>query len=678
MTVRAFILGLVGGLLIAALGHINDEFMHLSRLVGHFFPISVFGMVLLVALTVNPLLFLLRPAWRLRSAELATVVAIMLVCCGIPGGLMQSFTPTLALPSHLNRLLPGWRKHGLMEYVNPAMLPAGGKYDPAVTDEVMTGMRGVEGSIAAGDVPWEAWRLPMGLWGAIIVLCALAVVGLGLVVHRQWSAHERLRYPIAEVAHWFMDQQPGRAMGGVFRNRWFWWGAGIVLFIRGINYISAWYPGFISIPLQWDVMRLGQVWPDVWQVPLTWLLLYPKLYPSIVAFAFLLASDVSFSLGIAHWIFVVVATLLVTHGVDISHDLMTGKPMGWQIFGSYLGLAGIVAYTGRRYYGQVLVRALVGRRRGRGQDVHPPAVWGCRLFLAASAGLAALLTALGLQWPRAILTVLLLMLMYLGIARVTAESGLIFLQSYWLPTGILIGLFGAEVLGPKAIILSGMVATILAINPKECLLPFVVNGLKIGDSFGASPGRVGGAGAIVFVLALAVAMPVVIWANYNWGLPRLDLTGQLPGRRPFEAAEPVVSKLTTYGELDKVNSMGPLERLASIRPERKFLTAAGVGVALMVGFSAMRLRFTWWPFHPFMFLVWGTWAMGYFGPSFLLGWMIKTVAVRFGGGRMYERLKPFMIGAVAGDLLSGSMSMGVAAVYYFATGSFAPGYRIYP
>jgi len=671
-------IGFIGALLIAGLGYIHDEVMGLGRLVGNFLPVGVFGLVVVMALAVNPLLFVLRRRWRLRPAELAVGVALMLVACTIPGGLMHLFVPTLALPAQLNEEMPGWRKYDLIGYVSPAMLPSGGRYDEHAGSDVRSGARRAGHNIGLGDVPWAEWQTSLVTWMTIIVLGGVAVIALSLVVHRQWSSHERLRYPIAQVAHSLMDQDPNRPIGGVFRNRYFICGMMVILTIQVINGIHAWYPNFIRIPMEWDVMYVGQVWPVVWKVPLTWRLLSPRLYPSIIAFAFFLASDVSLSLGIAHWVFLFLAATLITHGVDTSQDLMTGKPMGWQIFGSYLGLALLVAYTGRRYYRDVLRRAFFGGA-GRAESQAPPsAVWGCRVFLLSAAALASVLVVIGLEWPLAILTVLLLMMMYLGMARITAESGLFFLQSYWLPTGILIGLFGQDVLGPQAIIVSGLVCTILAGNSKECLMPFVVNGLKICDGFRVKLSRIGLGAVIVFVLALAVAIPVVLWANYNFGLPRVDRTGQSGARRPFEAAQPVAGKLMLYGELDKVDNMGALRRVMSIRPEPKFLAAAGVGLGLMLVFSALRLRFAWWPFHPFMFLVWGTWAMAYFGPSFLLGWFIKMVVTKLGGGRKYEQLKPFMIGVVAGDLLGALIFLAVGIVYYFATGRFPVGYKIYP
>ena len=37
--------------------------------------------------------------------------------------------------------------------------------------------------------------------------------------------------------------------------------------------------------------------------------------------------------------------------------------------------------------------------------------------------------------------------------------------------------------------------------------------------------------------------------------------------------------------------------------------------------------------------------------SFLIGWVIKIVVTRYGGARLYKRLKPLMIGLIVGDVL---------------------------
>ena len=80
-----------------------------------------------------------------------------------------------------------------------------------------------------------------------------------------------------------------------------------------------------------------------------------------------------------------------------------------------------------------------------------------------------------------------------------------------------------------------------------------------------------------------------------------------------------------------------------------------------------------------MFLVWGTYPLGLFSHSFLLGWLIKSAVLKYGGGQpVYRKATDFMFGAVAGDLLGGVIFMAVGVLYYAVTGFAPPEYRIFP
>ncbi len=83
MTFRAVILGFLGALFIAGFGYINDRLLRLNYMVNNHFPITVFGLLALVSMLFNPVLYKLRRNWRLRPSELAMIVALMLVTSGI-------------------------------------------------------------------------------------------------------------------------------------------------------------------------------------------------------------------------------------------------------------------------------------------------------------------------------------------------------------------------------------------------------------------------------------------------------------------------------------------------------------------------------------------------------------------------------------------------------------------
>jgi hypothetical protein len=680
MTLRALIIGFVSALFIASAGFVNDWVFQLTMIAGNHFPISVFGLTLVVVLTLNPLLHRIRPAWRLGSSELAVIMALMLVACSIPGsGLMRTFAPTLALPVHLNEGVnrsawgarPEWGGHGVLSLAPKQMLVNDGQYDASIGGFV-TGKRG----IGLQDVPWDAWAKPLQVWLPLILLIGLSMIAMSLIVHRQWSQRERLRYPIAEVAKAIISQDSG-SFGPMFRNKAFWIGLGAIFVLHLVN---GWYQlsagASIQIPLKFEFGAIGQAFPRFAKAEQAHYLTAPTLYPTVVAFAFFLASDVGLSLGLSQWFWVFAMMAAPSLDIDVSRDWVTGGAPDYQRFGSYLGIALLLLYMGRRHYWDMLKAALLPWVKSAAEAV---SVWACRLLLVALTCIVLILTWLGLDWPLAILFTLLVMMLFLVMARLSAEAGLFFNQPWWHPLGVLFGLLGAAALGPEAVIIMGMIVMVMIIDPRESLMPFVVNGLKICDDMKVRPARVGWSAGVVFALALAVATPTVLWACYNYGAPE-DTWGKDLAKKPFDQAAKMMSSLAGAGELRSSMEREGIERITNIRPDSRFLWAAPLGLGLVAVVSLMRLRYTWWPLHPILFLVWGTYPMGNFSSSFLLGWLIKALITKLGGGARYRGTIPLMLGIIAGDLLGGLLWMGHGAAYFGLEGSKPPTgfYKILP
>ena len=132
MTLRAVIIGILGALFITGAGYINDQYIRVNYMVGNHLPIGVFGLLILVMVSVNPLLHRLRPAWRLGTHEVATALALVLVGCSLPtNGLMRTFTPTLIMPLQINQSMTGWRSAEVLSYVPGPMLVGGGDIEAA-------------------------------------------------------------------------------------------------------------------------------------------------------------------------------------------------------------------------------------------------------------------------------------------------------------------------------------------------------------------------------------------------------------------------------------------------------------------------------------------------------------------------------------------------------------------
>ena len=705
MTIRAVILGLLGAMFIAAVVYINDHVWMLTQFVASHFPVFVFGSLIAFVLFINPLLFLFRREWRLKPAELAVALMLLLVVCSIPSwGFLATFSKVMVTPAQTYRTQQGWQKAELRGYVPKQVLPAEGEYVPEFTDTFMRGGRAQDANIDVADVPWHYWQTPLLAGVPLIVLMAVALVCLGLVLHRQWTTAERLRYPIADIATSLLAQDPDRPSAPMFRTGMFWWGLALVLFLRIFNGLHLWFPqDMVEIPMiipfggvaNFFTALKGDQWCYAW--------LHATIFPTIVAIGFMLASDVSLSLGLAPPLFgLVTIVLLRNFDTNIGRDdYMLGGGSSFQRFGSYLAMALVIAYTGRRYYKDVLKRAFfVGRK----SDVPNYAAWACRIFLLAVTGMVLLICSFGLDWPFALLFVVLAIITFLGMSRINCESGLFLIVPRWQPIAVILGICGAMAVGPQAIMIISILCVVVTLAPWESLMPFFMNGLKMCTTYQIKPGRVGVSAIGVYLLGLVVAIPVVLWATHNYGVLREPPSWSnisLP-LYYYKATKEKVDELSHDAELSDAKNLTTSQRFSFklgritwdwgsfppvswkdggfeyIKSKPFFVRSMAIGIGLVLVVSFFRLRLPWWPIHPVLFMVWGTLQMALISASFLLGWMIKSIVTNLGGTQTYQRTKTVMFGIIAGDLLGGVLLMASGIIYHLITNKPAPDFWIFP
>jgi len=681
-------------MLIAVIAYLNDDVWVLSSFVGSHMPVFVFGSLIVIAVVVNPLLFLFNRKWRLAPKELAVIVMMMLVACSIPSyGFLGTYVKSQIMPTNSYRTETGWQKNELRDYIPSHMLAAEGKYVPEFTDSGMSGAGEKDQAISLDEVPWRFWSESLTTWVPLVVLMAIAAICLALIFHRQWSKAERLRYPIVEVANAFMQQDPGRASASLFHTGAFWWGLAIVLFVRVTNGIDHWSGGnWIKIPMLLDFYPILYRFSSLHQADgMVWWSFAPRIFPTIIAIAFLLATDVSFSVGIAPLAFTALSWVLLHNfgyspaAADAS-DYMVGGVAIWQRFGSYLALAMVIGYTGRRYYSAVLKSALA---LTPSDGVAAYAAWACRILIVVLVSMMLILSWMGVPWPMAILTVLLVLLVFVGISRVNCESGLFVNWPRWQPLGVLLGLFGAAAMGPQAIMIIGLLCMIFTVQPLESLMTFFVNGLRLCDGQKIKPARVARTAMSTYLIVLAVAIPVVLWAAHSYGLRRGRWTRRwstavMPNFY-YEAGDKQVTELKNKGLLARSESYTTTERLANMEVfetwkiwQNQFIVAAGLGVLGVLGLSVLRLRMPRWPIHPMIFLIWGTRHTAEVSASFLLGWAIKVGVTKLGGRPSYETARKFMFGAIAGDLIGALCFMLIGMIHYIITGNVHRTYYFFP
>jgi hypothetical protein len=98
----------------------------------------------------------------------------------------------------------------------------------------------------------------------------------------------------------------------------------------------------------------------------------------------------------------------------------------------------------------------------------------------------------------------------------------------------------------------------------------------------------------------------------------------------------------------------------------------------VLAFSVLRYRYAGFMLHPVLFLFWGTYPATRVWFSFLVGWGIKTLIVRYAGGRIYQDLKPLFIGLIAGELMAASLVLVCDWAAFLLAGLPSRTYMVFP
>ena len=567
-----------------------------------------------------------------------------------------------------------WYNRLLVDAMFPGLLQSWQERDDAVVQSFQTGLGQGTIHLAPNRVPWGAWdRTLLLFWGPLLLVLCLAYIGFALVAQRQWAEHEHLPFPIVTFTESILPDPGSAANRSVFRHRGFWICAVVIALWHVNNYAVRWWPDtLIEIPRTFNLSPLRSLVPIPWD---SWRLLDPIIYFTIVGLAYFVSSEASLSVGLAPFIYALVAGMLGSYGIILGGaNWNSPRTTNYVMLGGYCGLFLMLLYSGRRHFGCVFKRAF-GLRVG--DLVHPHEKWGGRLFLVAAAGFVLVLRLGGVHLVWGLWYLLLLWIVYTVVARIVAETGMILIHPVLFPGILAAGFWGAQTLGLDQIVAIATVSTVIGVGCHVTMLPLMSQALRLSRG---RESRIAAWCTVSLVVALVVAIPVTIYLQYDFGATANNdgWTHWLP-YSGLEAAERIATKLDAQGMLHggAPAAASLPATLGSMLGRASFI---GFAIALLgvIVFEVIRLRWRAWPFHPIMFVVLDFWVSRQLAVSFLIGWAIKTGVCRYGGARLYQRLKPVMLGLIAGDML-GQLIISIACTLYgLHTGKPPKAYWVLP
>lgn len=494
------------------------------------------------------------------------------------------------------------------------------------------------------SIPWIAWVQPVGWWMTLVLTILVAGLAITTIFRRQWAENEKLAYPVAAGLLELTGAEEGESsLKNLFRSPLFWIGSGITFSLLAWNMIGWSVTGWPMIPLLRNKgLSLGRGFPSIMFV----------IHPMTIAFGYFTKSEVLFSIWFFHLLAVLQAGIFNRVGYDIGGADPWGSfhtAIGWQSFGGMIVFVGWGVWIARHHLRDVYRQAI--HREDIVDDSNElmsyrTAFW---LFTGSSLYVFLFLHQTGLDWGPLIAFCFATAVLYLGLARIIVESGLVFIRGPITAQAFTWHLLGPAVISPKGAIAIGLTQTFFcdaktlgvtllahvprfaqSLNPsaRRQLGPLVIGGCLVG------------AGAVVFFTLVESYHGV---GAYNFGVS--SFRGE--GGSAAESWQVIAKRLQQTFAIDW-----------------KRVTFLGVGGVVTSAMVALRYWAPSFSIHPIGFAVGASLIMRSSASSIFLVWMVKSIILKLGSLALYRKYAPLFLGMMVGHAFGIGLGVLVDALFF--------------
>jgi hypothetical protein len=630
VTARAVVIGFLCVAVLCVVTPYAHLYVQGSELAANHMPAGAVLVLSLLAAVLNPLIARRWPRLALARTELLLIYVMMLVAAAIPARAYLAYILTVPAGSfYYSAANEKW-----IDYVHPHLKPW------AWTHETETVRRFFEGLQGGQRIDWLAWMPQLVTWTVFVFLLCMAWLCLSLMFRRQWTEAERLAFPLIQVPL-EVAAADGGELPSIFRQKLMWVGFASVCALHGLNGLHEYIPFLPSIKLT-HIVVIGDVRSLPWSSLANTKVFF---YASAVGIAFFIGGEVSLSL----WLF-----YLINRFAWLMLAVFGFYDIGLGLWSPYTPLQFFRNQETGAFYVLAAMVFLDLRRRIKAAFADSPSeadLAEVRLVRRAGVGLA-LATAGLLLWDRmfgmslffAAWSIIIYYVIGIGLSRLVATSGIFFAawSAEWLPSDAITQVFG-NVNVPPASRTAIYFQQAMFINDRRTLgMPFYTDSLRIGQAEELPLGKTLAAmvGSITFAMALSSI--VGLWLFHHYGA--LNLREEATRHVPGWASNRLCGNLqdTTGGSLFA------------------FGCQAG-GAGMMVLLTWLHRNFIGWRLSPVGYVMGRSPALARIWLSVFIGWLANSLILRYGGLRLYRKVRPFFIGLILGEFASVALWLGVDA-----------------
>jgi hypothetical protein len=623
MTIRAVVLGLILALGVA-LWTLHASFqLRASHLTVSHLPVAALFPFFLVVFVFNGFLKRFAPKRVFTPSELIIIFFIVFTASCVPAwGFSSYWVAVPSMPFYYANEENRWAE--LFFDVLPDWL--------VVSDSGRAIQWFYEGlPIHSSQIPWVEWLIPMGWWGTLLLSLFSVCAAIMVILRKQWIERERLTFPLARVPMLLVEESDEPSLlPKIAGRKLFWLGFSFPLFVICWNIAS-----------YWDLVA-----PIPLGAPYTANITLAESFPAMsfkASFAFLsIGYFTELSILFSVWVFVLLSAIQVgimsRIGVPRTAEIVLAQHLGGFFVYTLFGL-----WMARSHLGDVLRKAF-----GRDEDVddsgefmsYRTAVFVI-FFGITYIGLFLYAGGMSLKAISVLLTTALLL--YVGVTRVVAEAGLIYLDLPYNAHDFTVFSLGSSNLHRADLTMLTLCQT-FSRNWRTLGMCSIAHLNKVSEETGTS--KRGTFSVVVAALGIAAITSLVytIYLGYT-----TNGAGQFVGS--FGNSLASYSTLATWIENQTQLTGGEFFSLS---------LGGAIGWILIL----LHHRFPWWPLHPIGFAVGQVWALKVVFGSIFLIWLIKALIMKFGGTRLYREAQPFFIGMLVGYVLGVFISYGVDVFWF--------------
>ena len=632
LSFRAVLIGILLAILINIWVTVSEFAVRSSLMTIAHIPVIVLCPLFLLTAVVNPALIALRPAWRLSTVELFGIFSMGLIASTIPGFGFANYFFRVIIPPHYFASAENQWAELLFPYL-PNWL--------VVTNENQALTWFFEGMPDGASIPWDEWFIPIFWWVLLVGALFLAGASLIVLLRKQWVEYEKLTFPLVQIPLIMIQQDETHPIPPYLRKKLFWVGFFIPTFILGWNIINYFIPDIGNIPIGTSYITSVGIGRDFPAVPI-------KINFLVLAFAFFTNIEVLFSI----WFFQGTATLLtgLLNRIGVSAAAGTNNlnsVMLSHYFGGFVVVVLWSVWTARRHLIAVFRHAL--GRPSNLDDREEIISYRTALFclVACMVYITGWLAMSGMAFHVILIFLATLFILFLGIARIVAETGLAYLDMPVNANEFTVGLIGSGNLTPNSLV-SLALANVYARNWRLFSMSSLSHLLYGVKAIGATHMRLFGTLCMAGGVGL---LTVIVWTIYMGYNPHQITTFGGAGDGTGAAGVGYIQIIVTWMKNKTV--------ISSI--EQLFF---GAGVLIAGVLTALRYYFPAWPLHPIGYAIAGSNVVRVVTFSIFLAWLVKTIVLRCGGVSLYKKTQPIFIGMLSGYVLMVVIASIVDAVWF--------------